>query len=230
MEKTFKERVEERVVERSKRYEDGMSTAMDRSVQHREAGKGKGKERGKLNLSLATSRTMTDLELQIERAKAFNEGNMAAFKDMETAMKKGFEQGVRSVMGQQSSGVGERSGGEGNRPSDEWWKDTMKKASENDSLDTQATNAPIAFEYELAEDKIDEQEEGPFSHDPRWFWVLVQFDSSAPDFPRNFPWRSDGLMCELLKIMSPTTLPSLFSSLEAKVKKELQAIDRKSVV
>ena len=229
----------ERVGERGTGFEDGMSKAMDRSVQDRGDGKGKGKE--KPNLSIATTRTITDLELQIECAKAFNEGNMAAFKDMETARTKGFEEGVKSVMGQQSSGGGPEEGVRSRAGQKSSYLHTIlstfksetpgpkKEAEEGKAKDdSRITRAPAKDGESVADsEKTKEEEEENSNLDPYGFWGLVQFDSHAGfvgPLPRDFPWQSETCNAELFRLGWPSTLSSLKHSLEDAAKKEFQAM------
>ena len=218
-------------MERGKRFEDGMRKAMDRSVQDRGGGEGKGKE--KPNLSIATTRTITDMELQIERAKAFNEGNMAAFKDIGTARKKGFEEGVKSVMGQQSSvggseeGVRSRAG-----PKSSYLHTTLdafksettgpkNEAAEGKAEDDSPHTGTLAKDGELTSAGDKTEEEGNSYLGLYGFWRLVQFDSLVAfvgSLPRDFPWQSETSNAELFRLGWLITLSSLKASLEDAVK------------
>lgn len=224
-------------------YRRASSAARTSQEKTNEEGKGDGKVKGKEkpNLSIATTRTITDMELQIERAKAFNEGNMAAFKDMETARKKGFQEGAKSVMGQQSSGGGPEEGVRSRAGQKSSYLHTIlgtfkseipgpqKEAEEGKAEDDPRIIRALAKDGESVADggKTKEEEEENSDLYPHGFWGLVQFDSHAGfvgPLPRDFPWQSETCNAELFRLGWPNTLSSLKASLEGAVKKEFQAM------
>ena len=231
------QRLRHKVEERGERSKYGMRKAMDKSVQGREDGNGKGKQRP--NLTIATLRTITDMELQIERAKAFNEGNMAAFKDIETARKKGFEDGVKSVTDQQIragvsvEGLPSKAGQKSSYlhtilgASKSETTGPKNQAAEGNAEDDSPDTRTLAKDGESISTGGKTEEGGNSDLPPSGFWGLVQFDSRAAfvgPLPRDFPWQSETCNAELFRLRWPNTLTALKSSLEDAVKKELEAM------